>query len=300
MYFGSAVNYRQVNATFMGIQDRGYYRDESEGSGYRRLGARIAQSAVAMLIIANVAVFVVDLFVGQHSGYVMSLLQLDGDALLKPWKWWQLITYGFAHSPIGSKLGIWHILFNMFGLFVFGRQVEQRYGKAEFLRFYLLAIVFAGLCWAATALLSHKPESVLGASGAVVAVVMLFVFNFPRQTVLLLGVFPMQAWVLGVVFVVLEFLNSLDPQSQTAWQAHLGGALFAAMYFKLNWNFAFLGRLKPRRSRLRVHRSPEDQLKLEADRLLEKIHSQGEASLTRRERKTLERYSRLMRQRRDI
>jgi len=293
----------------MGIQDRRYYRDDSPYTGFGTSFGQVGRSAVAILIIANVAIYVVDMFttrtvttdvgtITESTGWLMSWLQLRGDTLLKPWQWWQLFTYGFAHSPLNSHAGIWHLAFNMLGLFIFGRPVEQHYGKAEFLRFYLSSVVFCGLVWAVwAAVAGHPNHAVLGASGAVMAVTMLFILNFPRQEILLMGIIPMQAWVLGVIFIGVELVRSANPSSPVAWQVHLAGIGFAFLYFRLGWNFQFFNRLK-RRPRVRIHRTPEDKLKVEADRLLAKIHQEGESSLTRRERKTLERYSRMMREHR--
>ncbi len=288
----------------MGIYDRGYYQDDDERSGRGGLMAGVGQTAVVLLIVVNVAIYLLDMFTtrpdGQATGLLMSYLALEGDAAWKPWKLWELATYGFAHAPLNSRSGIWHILFNMFGLFVFGRQVEQRYGKAEFLRFYCVALLFSGLCWLLWVTAAGRSNaSIVGASGAVVAVTMLFVFNFPRERVLLLGIIPMEARYLGLFFVLLEVLNSLNPNSTIGWQAHVGGMVLAGLYFRFGWNFSFLANWRPRRrARVRIHRDPDEQLKQEADRLLAKIHAEGEASLSRRERKTLEKYSRLMREQR--
>ena len=287
----------------MGIHDRGYYRDDDERTGLGGMMAGVGRTAVAMLIVANVVIYLLDMFTtrpdGRATGLLMSYLALEGDAAWKPWKLWQVLTYGFAHAPLNSQSGIWHILFNMFGLFVFGRPVEQRYGKAEFLRFYGVALVFSGLCWLLWVTATGRLDSsIVGASGGVVAVTMLFVFNFPREKLLLFGIVPIEARYLGLIFVALEIMNSLNPNSMIGWQAHLAGMLLAALYFHFGWNFSFLGRWRPRRPRVRIHRDPDEQLKQEADRLLAKIHAEGEASLSRRERKTLEKYSRRMREQR--
>jgi membrane associated rhomboid family serine protease len=310
----------------MGIYDRGYYEDDEwKGpAGQRRSGPR---TIVATLIIINVAVFLLDMFSGKvllSNGQQFDSLKLSYVLALKhgasdlggkgpfdnPLYAYQLITYGFAHASITSERGIYHILFNMFALFMLGRPVEQHYGSREFLRIYLAAIVFSGLVWLLSYLATGQTGIAVGASGAVVAVVMLFVFNFPRQTVLLMGIIPMPAWVLGVMLVGFDLMNSLNPKSGIAFQAHLGGAAFAALYFYRKWHFNWLGfdwlrfdwltnRVKGR-PRLKVHKpgkSP-DGISSEADQVLEKVHRQGEASLTRRERKILEKYSRQVREKR--
>ena len=141
--------------------------------------------------------------------------------------------------------------------------------------------------------------------GELVKIVMLFILNFPKQTLYLMGILPMPAWVLGVLFVGMDILNSINHESRIAAEAHLAGAAFAAMYFFGKWNFEWLrfDWLTDRFSgkpKLKVHR-PEvtDELSREADAILDKVHRLGEESLTRKERKTLERYSKTVRKDRD-
>ena len=232
--------------------------------------------------------------------------QVGVGPLEKPWMFWQLLTYGFAHASLGTSTGMMHIAFNMLTLFFLGRAVEQRYGSQEFIRIYLVAIVIAGLAWLLAHAIRRDPGWAVGASGAVATVVILFVLNFPKQTVLLMGVLPMPAWVLGVLFIGIDILNSFSAENQIAVEAHFAGAAFAVAYFYGKWHFRWLkfGWLTDRFSgkpRLRVH-SPDkgnEKLSEQADRILDKLHREGEQSLSKRERKILEEYSRRMRDRRD-
>lgn len=223
-----------------------------------------------------------------------------------PLYFYQLISYGFAHAPVISERSIWHIAFNMVALFFLGRPVEQRYGGQEFIRFYLLAIVVSGLVWMLSYALTNRAGVAVGASGGVAAVVMLFVFNYPREQILLMGIIPMPAWVLGVLLVGMDALNSLNPDSGIAVEAHLGGAAFAAAYYFGKWNFQWLrfdglSKRLARKPNLKVHDpgKPREELSNEADQVLDKLHREGESSLTKRERKILEKYSRQVRDRRD-
>ena len=285
----------------MGIYDRQYYRDDSPVR-YGLGGS--ARTAVTTLIILNVAVFIIDAFGPNGGGWLMNALGLASELFRRPWNVWQLATYGFAHSPINDpeRPGIWHLFFNMLVLFVFGIPVEQKYGKPEFIRFYLFASVFAGFVWVVSETLLGHHSLLVGASGAVSAVVILMALNFPYREVLLLGIIPVQCWLLGVIYVALDLVGSVSQADKVAYVAHLGGAAFAAAYFLLHWNFSGLARFKTllrRRSRLRLHQPTADErFQTEADRVLEKIHRSGERSLTRGERKILERYSQQMRDRR--
>jgi membrane associated rhomboid family serine protease len=205
------------------------------------------------------------------------------------------------HAPIQSKVGVSHILFNMLTLFFLGRRLEERYGSREFLRIYLVAIVFSGLVWFLVHLAGPETASLRGASGGVSAVLALFILNYPREKLLLMGAIPTPAWLIGVIALLSDIGNSISSESTIAGEAHLAGAAFAALYFYRGWNlerFDWSGWFQ-RRSRLKVHRPRDDyqSLQEQVDVILEKISRQGEASLTRRERKKLEQLSKEIRER---
>jgi membrane associated rhomboid family serine protease len=291
----------------MGYQDRDYYRD---GPAADTWGA----SVVVKLIALNCLIFLANLFFGggQDQNLVTTALELKPDAILKPWLWYQFLTYGFVHSP----QYLWHIGGNMLGLYFFGRAIEDRFGWKEFLRFYLAAIVLGGIVWSARCTFLIGPvrdvvdgPSLVGASGGVTAVILLFCLLYPRATVLLMFVIPTPAWVLGLIIVVGDMFGG--GETRVAHDVHLVGALFAWAYWYFAWN---LGRLPGmdglgtlynsiRRSMkskpdLRVV-DPEahyEDLDAEADALLDKVKRLGQDSLTARERRTLEAYSRRMRQ----
>jgi len=285
----------------MGIHDREYYQD-----GRTRPSIELRNySMVTLLVMANAAVFVLDMFF--ESGSLMTGMAVQAVTVVEPWNWWRFLTAGFAHSP-GS---VQHLIFNMAGLWFLGRPVEERYGKQEFLLFYLVAVVLGNVAWSGRMYLSGQVTvdgseivlSALGASGAVTAVVMLFIFLYPKQTLLLMMVLPVPAWLVGVLLVVTNLLQlnmTGVPGANVAYDIHLVGAALGAVYYKLGWNFSRwwprqLGgsaKLVRRRPKLKLH-VPEDDH--EADRLLDKVHREGESSLTARERKILESYSRRMR-----
>jgi membrane associated rhomboid family serine protease len=285
----------------MGIHDREYYQD-----GRTRPGIELRNySMVKLLVMANAAVFVLDMFF--ESGSLMNGMAVQTVTVVQPWNWWRFLTAGFAHSPES----VHHVIFNMAGLWFLGRPVEERYGKQEFLLFYLVAIVLGNVVWSGRMYLSGQETiggsdvvvSALGASGAVTAVVMLFIFLYPKQTLLLMMVLPVPAWLVGVLLVVTNLwqVNMTGVAgANVAYDIHLVGAALGAVYYKLGWKFSRwwprqLGgaaKLVRRRPKLKLH-VPEDDR--EADRLLDKVHREGESSLTARERKILESYSRRMR-----
>jgi membrane associated rhomboid family serine protease len=285
----------------MGIHDRSYYRED----GLPPVAPWDQRSMVSILIVVNVALFIANFVLSNRSNAITNLLSLDPEVMNQPWQWYRIISYGFAHS----SRDVMHIVFNMASLYFLGRSVEERYGRWEFLRFYLVAIALGGLYW--TAKTWGGNQGMLGASGGVTAVCMLFVFCFPRVELLLMGVIPMPAWALGVLIIV---GNMLGGRGGVAYDVHLVGAAFATLYFYGNLNFSFVenftdrARLSWRQKQrgFKVHRpekseEPEAPLskdEVEADRILAKIHKLGQDSLTAAERKFMESYSRRVRERR--
>jgi membrane associated rhomboid family serine protease len=303
----------------MGIHDREYWQDEAP-TGLRITGS--PRMILTNLIIITVAIALIDVFT-TDSCWLSNLLALKSDLYRRPWEFWNLLSYGFAHAPIAIKDsgGIWHVGMNMFMLWMFGRVIELRLGRVEFLWFYLAAIVFSGLVWlglynawllvapggTATA---TAPAPMVGASGAVTAIFILFVLYYPRETLYFWGLFAVPAWILGAVVIGMNLLNGLSGSAgNVAWQAHIGGAAFAFLYLRFGWK---ISHYVPARGpwlrmgkwlggpRLKVHRpdADDESLDKEADQILDKLHRQGEQSLSGRERRVLEKYSRRMREKR--
>jgi membrane associated rhomboid family serine protease len=305
----------------MGIESRGYYRDSFE---YQRpWSGGSGRTMVVTLIIINVAIFALDIFTprvapdgslipgaaSENSGHWLShFLSLKSEIFQRPWQFFNLLTYGFAHSPLDGPGGPMHLVFNMLSLYFLGFAVESLYGRKEFLRIYLTAVVVSGLAFLLSALVLGSNRSCVGASGAVTTVVALFILNFPRQKLALFGVLEIPAWVLGVILIVTDLLRALNPSSRIAVETHLMGAAFAAAYFYGKWNFGnLIARSTGRRPRLEVH-DPDvedaavdtkwERLQAEGDRLLDKIKRDGQDSLTWSERRTLKKYSHELRQHR--
>lgn len=196
----------------------------------------------------------------------------------------------------------------MLGLWFLGRDIENLYGRAEFYRLYAAMVIFGGVVWAAANMLDRVPEEamLMGASGAVAGIVVLYALNFPHRTLLLFFVIPMPAWVAGVLLVGWDIMGAMGHgEANVAYAVHLGGAGLAFAYHHWRWNFGnFLPRgfrwpQLRRRDRPRLHQPQADDRRdddalheAEVDRILEKIHREGEGSLTRKERRVLELASR--------
>ena len=287
----------------MGIYDREYYQDDHPRFGF---GGGGQMTMVVRIALANGIIYLIGLFFNDN--WLMYQMALESETAAQPWMWWKFLTYGFAHSPTDPT----HLIFNMLALWFLGQSVERKYGAAEFLRFYLITLVLCGVVWGVVNYLGGTNARLVGASGAVTAVVILFAVNFPKQQIMFMFILPMPAWVLGVLVVAMDLFQAQGViavdggKSQIAFDVHLTGAAFAAAYYYLNLNFGkWMGgnfRIKlpslKRRPKLKVHDPDQsyEQLDEEADRVLDKLHQEGEDSLTPREKKTLEDYSRRMRQ----
>jgi membrane associated rhomboid family serine protease len=285
----------------MGLYDREYYRDEPRGIV---LGGDM--SVTTTLILINAAIFILDVFSGEQ---LSSTLALDSNLFREPYKFWQLLTYGFAHDPHSVR----HVLFNMFFLWLFGRDVESIYGKRLYLQLYLSLIVLSGFVWLVINTLTmggavHEGgPSLVGASGAVTGVMVIFVLHYPTRTLLIWGVLPIPVWLLASLQLLQDISGAISRTNsgQVAYTAHLAGAAFGFLFYRTRWQ---LGSLIPRRfswdrlrrkPRLRVHTEDEDDdLSRRVDRILEKINREGQDSLTREERRLLEKASRRYQQKR--
>lgn len=179
-------------------------------------------NAALILIGANVAVFLI----GFVAPSIVNRMALIPAAIIVE-KWiWQPFTYMFVHG------GTWHLLFNMLGLFFFGVQLERRIGSNEFLLFYLLSGVLAGaLSFAVYWLTGTYNVALVGASGAVFAVLLAFATYFPTATILLFGIIPIRAPILVVGYAALELFNMLSRTGgNVAHMTHLIGFGVAFLY----------------------------------------------------------------------
>lgn len=177
------------------------------------------------LIIVNMLVYLLGL-AGNYFGWFSIESFTDGGHFdPRSFTWWQLFTYQFLHDPSG----IWHLLFNMLFLWVFGCAVEGRLSRPGFLTFYLMAGAFAGIAHALV-----DPHPVIGASGSIAGVSGAFLALFPRSRILLasiIGLLQVPAlWFIAFYFV-LDLLRQTAGwlgagSDNVAYMAHLAGYIF--------------------------------------------------------------------------
>jgi membrane associated rhomboid family serine protease len=248
--------------------------------------------AIKWLLIANVAMFLAprilfsDLepfhrFLGLVPGLVW------GKAFV-----WQLVTYMFLHGSF------WHILMNMFILWMFGAELERTWGTREFTKFYFVAGIGAGVINVIFAALrpSMAYIPIIGASGAIYGLLVAYAMLFPERYVYVYFLIPVKVKYLVMFLVAIEFFSTYQPDG-VAHFAHLGGALVGFLYLRydLRWR---LNRWSPVDFYQRIKaeamaKKRQDGLKLmdEVDTILDKINKVGYDNLSKKEKKILEKAS---------
>ncbi len=177
-------------------------------------------NVIFALLVINGLVFAVTVL-----GYVPSSLALwpletpPGFPAFAPW---QLVTYGFLHG------GIYHIFFNMFGLWMFGRDLEHQFGSQRFLIYYITCVVGAGLVQLGVAAVQGGVYPTVGASGGVFGILLAYGMTYPNRTILLLiPPVPLKAKYMVILYGILElYLGVSGNAPGVANFAHLGGMLF--------------------------------------------------------------------------
>jgi membrane associated rhomboid family serine protease len=260
-----------------------------------------------------------------------SVSWLGFDLAQLPGRWWTIVTYMFVH------VGVWHLLANMYGLYLFGPRLEQTWSSKKFTWFYL----FCGLGGVVLQMLFVKGGLLVGASAAVFGVMTAYAMQWPDEEIYLMFVMPMRVRTLVVgLFVfnlILGFVGTSDGGSNIAYFAHVGGVMAAYLYMRMAASTGIdqvrqrvanlpdadeppraIPRNLPRRERgdevddivakskatiakRTVTLTPTSRRREakaeELNRVLDKISERGIESLTTDERKTLEEMSRRLRDR---
>jgi membrane associated rhomboid family serine protease len=189
--------------------------------------------ATLILIAANVAVFALQSVMGETLVLNFALWPLGeypirGTQISVGFHVWQLFTSAFLHSTTNTS----HLIFNMLGLWMFGRDVERVLGTQGFLALYAAAVLAGSLAQLAVVSMSTGPVyPTVGASGGVFGILLAFGMFFPRRTVVpLFPPIPMPAWVFVSLYALAELMfGVLGTVQGVAHFAHLGGMLGALL-----------------------------------------------------------------------
>ncbi len=274
------------------------------------LGSGPLTEAVKMLIIANVAVFILQSLSGMIvPGIMEKYFGISHDGLITEMRIWQLFTYMFLHG------GLLHLLFNLFALWMFGGDLERLWGKQRFIRYYLFSGLGAGFfIGIMNAYMNTKGPyfsliPTLGASGAIYALLLAYGMTWPNREVYLYFAIPVKMKYLIIGYGLLEFYGTIGSISGNAGGishiGHLGGlatGFLLIMYYRKNHSsggsfYVVQGKKTSLFSRLKQKYQNSKQKDLWnnrilakeiIDRTLDKVSKNGINSLTDKERADLE------------
>ena len=253
--------------------------------------------AISQLVLINAIIFLIQMLLPEGSLYrimgspvpmIPSGLGLVPNQVVTQGMVWQLVSYMFLHG------GVMHVLLNMFYLVMFGSELERWWGSREFLKYYFICGVGAGVIHVITTyvfdLNPHIPT--IGASGAVFGVLIAYGMAFPTRRILLWFVIPVSARALVAIAAFIELAMTVEYRGGdgVARFAHLGGMLVGYLYLKQQsivwWLKKRLGeRRRPGGRRFRRDQDPD--LQATIDDILDKISREGMGSLSEEEKQLL-------------
>jgi len=187
--------------------------------------------AIKGLILANIVAFVAT-WVAQ-SADLIGIFGLRWDLIIGRFEVWRILTYLFMHG------GLFHILFNMLALWMFGVELERMWGSRYFLKYYFVCGVGGALTMLLLGLLpvpafaSLYSALTIGASGAVYGIMLAFALYFPNAPIILFFVFPVPARYAVMIMGGIALLSSMESGGGgVAHAAHLGGLVAGYLYLK--------------------------------------------------------------------
>ncbi len=273
----------------MGLYDRDYtqenYHSQYRSAPQMRMAFPRMTPVVKWLLIINAVVYFAQIL-GANALLVRWFAAYPAP-FIKALQFWRFVTYQFLHA------GLWHILFNMLGLFFLGPTLERHWGGKKFLAFYLGCGVVGGLFYPilfGLKLISPHPLygvlPLIGASGAILGMLAACAILFP-QFVVFIMFFPVPIRVAAIICIFIATAVILSKGANAGGQAaHLGGMAAGAIYVLS----------KSRRTKLKSKvQAPAWEKKIaeqqnfqqEVDRILQKVHESGIQSLTSKEKRIL-------------
>jgi membrane associated rhomboid family serine protease len=188
--------------------------------------------AVRAIVFANIGAFVITFFA---PSLVVGLFGLTPVAVVTQLQVWRLVTYLFIHDPTGFA----HILFNMLALWMFGVDLERRWGTRGFVRYYAITGVGAGLATVAISLLPFDATRgiytavTIGASGAIYGLLLAWALLFPHRQILFMFIFPLPARVAAILMGAMSFFSAISGSNGSVAEAtHLAGLVIGWIYLQ--------------------------------------------------------------------
>lgn len=205
---------------------------------------------------------------------------------------WRLGTYMFLHNSMSP----WHILFNMLALWMFGVELEQKWGTKRFIYFYFIGGIGSGLI--SLILIKLGDPFIIGASGAILAILTVYAYYFPDRRILIFFLFPVRVRVAVIIFGAISLMGAVQSAGGIAHLTHLGGIIVAILYLRyynkvIAWDTHRRAVSAEKTMRQRAEKKIQKDRYFEdvIDPILKKIAEQGMDSLTDEEKRELKRAS---------
>jgi membrane associated rhomboid family serine protease len=178
---------------------------------------------VRIILIATIASFLLQLGAGEGMISSLALWPLQGNFMP-----WQLVTYAFLHGSLT------HLAFNMYGLWMFGCDLEYLLGRRMFLKLYFASVLSAGLLQMLVTSFTGGAYPTVGASGGVFGILLAYGMFFPNRIIMLLiPPIPLPAWLFVFLYAGIELtLGVTGTQAGVAHFAHLGGMIGGYMVIR--------------------------------------------------------------------
>ncbi len=208
--------------------------DFQQGTPRMKFGPNKMGDGVRQLLIANVAVFMLSQIMGM--GIWAGWFGLNPHDVIFGLRIWQPFTYMFLHG------GFWHIAMNMLMLWMFGSELEGIWGRKEFLRFYVVtgagAGVFSLVPYFIGVLSGYRGTipSIIGASGAVYAILLAYAVTYPDRKVLVYMLVPIKVKYLMLIMGFMTFA-SVGNGDGISHITHLGGLVVGWFYLRKNGRY---------------------------------------------------------------
>ena len=253
--------------------------------------------AIKILVSVNFGIYILQSVSGKEDVF-FRLFGLVPSTFISDLMLWQPFTYMFFHAPFYSSVGISHILLNMLGLWVFGRELEQAWGKTKFLRYYFIIGIGSGLITYFFQMNSDNP--VIGASGAVYGILLAYGVSYPNRMLYIWGLIPVRSMWLVIVMGSIAFFGLLGNADGISHVTHISGMLIGYVLIKKKWRLHDIWfAIRKKTVEFQVQRYEEKSIKKkmlqkDIDVILEKIQKVGFIGLSDKEKSKLYEASKTM------
>ena len=254
-----------------------YNGNFSKGGNF---GPRLFTDAIKLLISINFIIFILQTISGKSN----FIFKFFGIVPINTWNdlmIWQPFTYLFIHGDI------WHVLINMFVLWMFGSELEMTWGRKDFLKYYFSTGIGAGILTILFNLSSKTP--IMGASGAVFGILLAYGLMFPNKLGYIYFLIPVKAKYLTLIIGLAAIFSSFG-QSNISHITHLSGMIIGFVYLRSNVRIDTIKNIvsqKKAEIEEKVQSKKQERLKelqIEVDKILDKINLEGYDKLTEDEK----------------